>query len=347
LQVGAEPICWPTAIGCERLRVFSHGAIRGLMFLELAGALAVGALFRQESKTRFAWSGLLLLEALKIGILLLDFRLRMNQHYMASFAAFAFLFVPQKRAALQVLIRLFYFWAGTLKLNRDWLSGGDLYAPLWFIHGPALVGAACAYVVLLELVIGWGVFAKKRWIFWSTLAQLALFHVMSWPIVGFFYPMLMFALLAIYPLARCIPATESKMEWPVYALAGFFSLLQLVPYAFPGNTAMTGEGRLFALHMFDANVSCEAYAELKGRNGTVVRRGLKLPLDRRMACDPLVFYNRARNLCQHRAFDDLDLIVNASPSDDREMSPLAEIHDFCTHDPGYRVLSHNAWIKTD
>ena len=163
---------------------------------------------------------------------------------------------------------LFYFWAGTLKLNWEWVSGGALYRPLWLLTGPAVV-AACAYVVVLELVIVWGLLSRRSWIFWSSLAQVLLFHVMSFAVVGWFYPLLMFALLAIFPLARCIPGAPPEPASASASSGGAcrgrrsrwrsrFSLVQLTTHLYPGDTAITGEGRLFALHMFDARVVCEA-----------------------------------------------------------------------------------------
>src|SRR5207249_1969742 len=82
-------------------------------------AFGVGLLFACRRLVPWAYAGLVLVNALKLAIMLLDYRLRMNQHYMGFFATFAYLFVPAKRDALRVLVTLFYFWAGTLKLNWE------------------------------------------------------------------------------------------------------------------------------------------------------------------------------------------------------------------------------------
>jgi hypothetical protein len=81
-------------------------------------------------------------------------------------ATFAFLVVPGKRDALRALITLCYFWAGTLKLNWEWVSGAGLYRPMWPFIGAGVV-AACAYVIVLELVVSWGLLARRAWIFWA------------------------------------------------------------------------------------------------------------------------------------------------------------------------------------
>ena len=62
---------------------------------------------------------------------------------MALWVTGVFLAVPGKREALRLLLVLFYVWAGTLKLNWEWISGAGLYRPLWLIHGRAVI-AACA-----------------------------------------------------------------------------------------------------------------------------------------------------------------------------------------------------------
>ena len=246
-----------------------RGSRRALWgYLTLAAAALL--LFTRRWTAPAAYLALLILELVKILIIVQDYRLRLNQHYMAFFVALAFLLFPAKRRTLQYLIVLFYFWAGTIKLNREWLSGASLYRREFLWLPDSLVPAACAYVVVLETILVFGLLARRPWIFWATLAQLALFHVMSWPIVGFFYPSLMFSILGIFALSRIFSAEPEERpslariergleRRSTYALLAGFSLLQVVPYAFPGDSAITGEGRLFALHMFDAQVVCESH----------------------------------------------------------------------------------------
>lgn len=361
LHAGAEPICWPVVPECQRLRVLPPGGLVALFGAYLAAAVGVGALFLSARRVAWAYWSLGLLNALKLGIMLLDFRLRMNQHYMAFAATAAFLFVPGKREALRVLVVLFYVWAGTLKLNWEWISGAGLYRPVWLFTGVGII-VACLYVIVLELVVSWGLLARRAWVFWAAFAQLIVFHVFSWPVVRFFYPLLMFAILAVYPLCRGIVPRDppegllaslwrGRQRWPVYATAAVFSFLQLTPHAFPGDHAITGEGRLYALHMFDARTVCTGYATLRGADGAATRRDLKLNLDARIACDPIVFYNRARNLCRARdaerlAFRDLDLHLWARRATDPALQPVIAIEGFCARNLRYNPFWHNAWILT-
>ena len=182
---GSEPICWPLVPDCGALRVLSPVGVALLLRAYFAAAVGAGLLFASRRLVPWAYASLVLVNVLKLAIMLLDYRLRMNQHYMAFFATFAYLFVPAKRDGLRVLVTLFYFWAGTLKLNWEWLSGAGLYRPMWPFSGAGVV-VACAYVIVLELVIAWGLLAKRAWIFWAALAQFLVFHALSWQVVGFF-----------------------------------------------------------------------------------------------------------------------------------------------------------------
>jgi len=115
---------------------------------------------------------------------------------------------------------------------------------------------------------------------------------------------------------------------------------------------LTGQGRLYALHMFDARPTCAGWADLHNADGTTTRRDLKLPLDTRIACDPIVYFNRARNLCRQRdggrvAFVDLDLFLSARRSSDGEMKRVIDTKDFCTKGERYDPFRHNAWILTE
>jgi len=281
---------------------------------------------------------------------------------MAFFATFAYLFVPAKRDGLRFLVALFYFWAGTLKLNWEWISGAGLYRPMWPFSGAGVI-VACVYVIVLELGVAWGLLAKRAWIFWAAFAQFLVFHALSWQVVGFFSPLLMFAILAIFPLSRLVAPRDppegllaaffrGRELRSAYALAAFFSVLQLIPYAFPGDRALTGQGRLYALHMFDARATCVGWADLHNVDGTTTRRDLKLPLDTRIACDPIVYFNRARNLCRQRdagraAFMDLDLFLSARRSSESELRRVIDTKGFCAKRERYDPFRHNAWILTE
>lgn len=350
----AWPLCWPL-VPCEALHVLSEAGVERLFYAYLGFAILVGLFFALGKKTA-SWVGLVALNALAAYIVLLDYRLRLNQHYMAFWVSLTFLFVPSKRNALRVLVVLFYFWAGLLKLNWEWVSGAALYRPIWFFRGNGVI-VACAYVVVLELVVVFGLLAKRPRVFWPAFAQFMLFHVMSWPVVGFFYPLLMFSLLTIHPLTRLVAERDEpsllsallrgRAGAPAYAVLAAFSLLQLPAHLLPGDRALTGEGRLISLHMFDALTVCDGRVSLYAANGGVVRRGLRPDLAPRERCDPWVYHSIASRLCETPEVSDLDLLLRSRRRSERELRTVVDLRGFCSQAPSYSPFWHNAWILTD
>lgn len=254
----------------------------------------------------------------------------------------------------------FYFWAGVPKLDIEWLSGAALYNKnkLWIPE--ALVRTSCVYVVVLEVVVVFGLYARGKWMFWATLGQLLLFHIYSWPIVGFYYPMLMFGLASIFPLVRLLdsPAhwldaralAAPRLRMAAAALLGGFAFTQFLPMAFPGDAAITGEGRLFALNMFDARVVCQGSTTFHLADG----RTRKMPLSnrrysKRIACDPVLYFSMARNEC--RRLDsrkpktiDLDLHLKSRRTTDPDLRDVIDIPSFCRSGVSYDMWRPNDWI---
>ncbi|MFN2427112.1 MAG: hypothetical protein ABR587_11775 [Candidatus Binatia bacterium] len=348
------PICWPFWEDCHAWRVLTVESVSAILGIYLVLSVAAGACFLSKRHVRWGYFGLILVNALRVAIMVQDFTLRANQHYMASWAALAFLFFPHRRVLVPALLVSFYFWAGVLKLDMEWLSGAALYnrERLWIPD--ALVPASCVYVVVLEMVLIFGLYARRSWIFWATFGQLLLFHVYSWPIVGFYYPMLMFGLISIFALIRLSGPPMSLRSvagtgGPAVILLGGFALTQFLPVAFPGNSAITGEGRLFALNMFDARVVCHASATLRTEDG----RSRKVFLSnksyaKRIACDPILFFNLAREKC--RGSDrkarvvDLDLSLRSRRTTDGEFRDVIDLRNFCTSGVTYDMWRPNDWI---
>jgi hypothetical protein len=134
------------------------------------------------------------------------------------------------------------------------------------------------------------------------------------------------------------------------ALAAVFSALQLTPHLFPGDRTLTGEGRLFALHMFDARVTCEAWADVRLADGGVRRESLRQHGEARTGCDPIVIHGFARNLCRARdagrvEFVDLDVHLRSRRASEAELRPVIALADFCAKRPRYRPFGHNDWIQ--
>jgi hypothetical protein len=353
---GADRLCWPFWEQCNDVR-FSVWTVHYTLWAFLVLSALAGGCFLRRRVTAGYWL-LTFVTLVRLAIMIQDYRLRANQHYMLNWVVLAFLFLPVKRVLLQHVIVSLYFWAGILKVDWEWLTGVALYNQdrLWL--PAALVPASCVYVVILETTLVFGLYARGA-LFWATLAQLAAFHIFSWPIVGFWYPTLMFCLLAILPLTRLL---HPPQEWvtfrdlrhlprrPTHAVVlAAFGALQLVPHAFPGDSALTGEGRLVALHMFDALVVCEATLTHHLADGSTrevaLREAERLP--HRSRCDPMIFFDLAKNNCRRRAAGvvDLDLSLRSRHSSERDYRPTIDVKNFCAANLTYSMWRHNGWIQ--
>ena len=356
---GRESLCWPFWESCHAYAL-PVAVVNAGLWLYLLLALVTAGCFLSRRVTAGYWL-LLLVNVIRVFVMLQDYRLRANHHYMLNCMVIVYLLLPYTRAMLRHMLVSIYFWAGALKLDPDWLSGATLYSQdkLWFPR--TLVPAACVYVVVLEMGMIWGLYSRRPWVFWGTLAQLALFLYTSWPIVGFWYPTLMVCLLSILPLLRLLPAPgESAVAAQprpqrAYALAAavavVFAAFQMVPRTFPGDTAVTGEGRMFALHMFDARVECEAtftHHLADGDRVEVRREATKLP--HRSRCDPLIYYALARNACARIAASptaaaaDFDVSLRSRRSSSVEYTDVLDVRNFCATQPRYAMWRHNDWI---
>ena len=358
LVTGDDCVCWPLVPHCEGVRaLLTPDFVRGAVVLYMALGVVAAALFARR-RPPLGLATFMAATVLCGALYALDYRLRLNQTYMFGWVALALLVAPRKAQALQALVALFYFWAGTLKVNREWISGAALYEKPLLVPA-ALVPAACVYVLVLEMVLIWGLFAPSpRWR-WAVYVQLLVFHAVSWKVVGYFYPLLMFGLTAIYPLVwlrapdealtlACL-RTDRGARTAVGAVAAVFSAFQLVPHLFPGDTAVTGEGRLFSLHMFDARVECSGGATIRTASGAAAHADLiNERTDARTRCDPIVLVAEAGRLC--RALDGksdhprLDVAIDAKRTTDERATPLIHVDDFCRQNIAYSMWHHNDWI---
>jgi hypothetical protein len=358
LVTSEEAVCWPLFPHCDGVRgMLSPALARAAVVLYMALGASAAVLFaqRRANAALATFVGTTLLGA---ALYSLDYRLRLNQTYMFAWVVLALLVAPRPAQTLQALVALFYVWAGTLKLDREWISGAALYEKPFLV--PArLVPAACVYVLVLEMVFIWALFAPSPKWRWAVYVQLLVFHAVSWKVVGYFYPLLMFGLTAIYPLVwlrapdetltfRRLRADASAWK-SVAAVAAVFSAFQLVPHLFPGDTAVTGEGRLFSLHMFDAQVQCTGGVTIRTASTSRVRAALITHnADVRTRCDPITLIAAARRLCRSLATrsDDphVDVAVDAKRTTDERAQPLIHVDDFCRQDIQYSVWHHNAWI---
>ena len=231
LGVGSEAICWPWLDSCQSWRIIPSEFIRVFYCSLLGLSLVISFLFLYGKKIKIAYYGLILIYLLDFACVAFDFRFRLNAHVMAFLMVTLFLFFPSKIKSLKLALLLFYFWAGILKFNSEWLSGAALYSDPWLIHG-ALKPWACAYVLILETFFVWGLIIDRAWIRWIVFFQLMVFHVLSYAVVGFFYPTVMFFLLMIFPLSWYFRTESIKTSWFIKSRESLAIRLFIVLYSF-------------------------------------------------------------------------------------------------------------------
>jgi len=351
VAAGSDAVCWPFFEGCRALRVLGEDSIRSYTYGLAAASVATAALFSSKRTARWGYWLLVLCVLAKGYFMALDYRTRLNQHYMAFWATFVLLLIPRKRDALRLVIVLFYVWAGTIKLNHEWLSGAALYGPLWWLSG-RIVPLACTYVVVLEIALVWLLLSRRRLWFWTTVAQLLAFHLFSFALVGFFYPLLMTLLLTIFPLCWLAENPEQpsllrrlvagRLHPAIYAVAIATTLMQAIPLFYAGDAAITGQGRLFGLHMFDARIQCNGYARVYDPPD-VVHPADEVRRSTRMGCDPAVWIEFAKNECRRRSDARLDLFLESRRSSDGHWQTVIDQPSFCDHPLHVNALAPNDW----
>jgi hypothetical protein len=311
-------------------------------------------MFAESRRTSAAYWALIATSLVRAVLIAQDFRLTLNHHYMFFWLLIVFLFVPRKRSAIQYFVIFMYVWAGMLKLNPDaaWLSGAALYGRHPLGIPSVLIPAACAYVIVMECLAVFGLLSTKPILFWSTLGQLVLFHIASIWVVGWFYPVLMFLTLSIFPVARLTQRLGEhgmRLSRAACVVMIVFSGAQLTRLAFPGDSSITGEGRLFALNMFDAPVECRSAMTVR-RNGSEPQVLILTPafVNTRTYCDPIVYAELARHFCRGAraaGIADIDLLLESKKHADAEYRTVVSLSNVCSVQPKYLVWKHNWWIQ--
>ena len=254
---------------------------------------------------------------------------------------------------------------------------------LWpaFMFPPAVVPTLCAYAVVMEVFGSFGLLAASyKWLSFAML-QFFAFHMSSFTVVGYFYPLSMYLLLSILPLVLFQERGHEKSLFRAflsgkaalitYVVFGMFAAANLLPRTFPGEKAISGEGRVLALHMYDGKVLCDPTKSVKARD---VESGKVFYFKRfpvfnsrgRSRCDPYMIMHQSHLICNDRNIKDrflsgameLDVELWARLTTDKEDILVIREENVChrfqlgsTPPPNaakdvfrYSWWSHNDWI---
>lgn len=339
-------ICWVFFPSCQAFKPFVGWLFWPTFCVYVVVAVLSTVLWLKPMFTRAAYLCLLVATSLKLVIYFIDYREMGNYHYMPNLVLLVFLFFPHKVTALRFLIVGFYLAAGALKFNHEWLSGAAIFGHPW-LEGRALA-LGCLAVVILETIGSLGLLSRQRWIFWTSLFALAVFHLFSWHIVGYFYPLIMFSLLAVFVLVRHFQSERDtfdvtdffmgRLGRSTYFVLAIFFLMQLPPFFVRSDSALTGEGRLTSLNMFDARARCHSHLWIRRvENGIPVLIDLENPfydLGTRIRCEPWVYMSYIRSLCEVErrtdpGFQNIDIDLDSRRSSGLADTVLLQKRNLC------------------
>jgi hypothetical protein len=353
LSQGPSQLCWSFFDTCTTWRFPNATAAMVALHVYLALAVATFVVL-WKGKVRWAYFGLMALYLIKYGLLLIDYRLMGNYHYMPFIIGTVFLLFPRKELVMKVLIATFYCAAGLLKLrNMEWMTGGAIYDvggwPSW------LVVLACSSVIYLEVGLSWFLLGRRSWMAWTVFGFYVLFHISSWYWVGYYYPMTMFCLLPIFPLGWIFEKEQAATQevrtthWGLIATVLAFWAAQFYPLLLSKDAAVSGEGRVLSLNMYDARMDCEhmMIAQYKDRYEEFSSEGDAGAL--RIRCEPYVYFKRAKAACEtlkkDPEFKDIRWSLAVRRQTDPQYQEIVNIKDFCTGNYSYNSLGRNEWIQ--
>lgn len=342
----ANPQCWSYFPGCDVLHVPSK--LFWLCYFLMYLALAVFSLYCFfKNKVRAAYFSLLALTVVKMLFLIVDRNFMGNYHFMHLLYSGVFLFLPQKQFSLKILVTWFYLAAGSLKLNIEWLSGAAVGG------GPALLPPilqqwSYAYVVILELIMVWGLFAKDARIRWLAFAQFFIFHLVSSYWVGYFYPSIALSMLMIFPFSWISGHKEPAASKPIFILVSALSVFQAIAFASEKDPAIFTHQRLFSMNMYDARSVCAINFLLHKEEKVIAYNPDLKPFGVRVRCDTNLILNQAKNLCQMShdqvSFKSLDVSMLSKRLTDSSFTEVFHIKDVC---PRIEKATYLQWLRGD
>lgn len=341
----SEPLCFPFFAQCAEFRAMIPETVWLVVLVAYSlAAITTTTLF--FIKRINPLPPLFALTLFKFALHMSNYNFMGNYHYMVYIITLCYLFLPNPERLIPWLMVAFYWAAGVLKLNMDWLSGAAMISTPWLTG--QLLSISLIYVIFLELILVFGLLSSKRWIRWTTLFQFFSFHVFSWHIVGFFYPMIMFSLLSLFILQELEIYFFQKKEWhstntpqthpsylPLWGVLLIFIFLQILPFLITKDPALSGAARLPSLNMFDAKTECQSLMIAHSSKASVHLTPPLKNLGVRLGCDPLVFLNQAQEICRlntkNKEFDRLSLHLFSKRITATDYQTVLALDDVCSH----------------
>ncbi len=334
-------VCWPFFENCQ----FTSQILKSVWspLIGLYGIFSIMCVFFFFKKhIRFAFGLFAILTCFKFLIQVSDFRLMGNYHYMSQIISLLFLFSSHKKNSIKIFLVFFYVSAGLIKFNSDWLSGAAMLAQPW-ISGKWLEWA-CAYVIVLELIVSWFLLSPNKYLKQWALFQIVIFHLFSWHIVGYFYPLIMLSLISaffLFPEPMEPIKNISKAQWAVVVV---FCMAQAYPLIFEKYSSLNGRGRILSLNMLDAKAVCETRLFIKHKDYIVEYQPQFSQAGVRIQCDPLLVVRRVDAICKDQAllptFEDIDIDHQTRFASSLEKTEQMSFKNVCKNRLLVGILGH-------
>jgi hypothetical protein len=335
-----QSYCWPFFSSCEAAKHLLLPV--SPLLLPIYVSLSLLGFFQSLASPRRGWYYLLVIELIKLGYQSLDYRFMGNYHFMPHIITLFFLFLPQKRFWIRTWLITFYLAAASLKLNFEWLSGASLSWKVPF-NSLALLPWMALGALMTEITAPILLTFKSRWPRIVACVLLVLFHLISYFWVGFFYPSIMLSLLAIFfmefyfePGAGSILKSHKSAAFLLsFSIWALFALGQIFSSQNARENALHGESRLFSLNMFDARTLCRGVFlihSLSDSDREIVEVDFQNEdLSIRVRCDPIIFKEQARHLCQTKSqkVEKIEGYLISRQLSDYENSEIVKEGDIC------------------
>ncbi|MBY0315828.1 MAG: PQQ-binding-like beta-propeller repeat protein [Bdellovibrionales bacterium] len=315
------------------------------LLLLVSAASSLAFLTEKKYSSILLWASLFL----KLGVYFSDYRLMGNFHLMQHWTTVLFLVIPYTIHHLRLFFCLFYFFAGLLKLNKDWVSGLSLFGPglpiSEEVRSALLIG-----VIILEIGLIWGLLLPSRKVALGVFAILVVFHLCSTFYIQLYYPTIMLLLLTFIPLGLIYEKwtdihIKDFLNFRFGILVSIFLISQLNPYLSAGDTAITGEGRLTALNMIDIKPHC--VAPLIYQEGENSWQEVDLAQNHRavrVTCDPAYFVSQIQDFCSKNPSQKaLFGLLTRRPSQS-EYQPVFWMTEACQQAFKYSVWGRNSFV---
>jgi hypothetical protein len=355
-----NPMCSSLFEDCQWIK-FLSGPLMEVAFHSF-GILAglAGVLFFITRLTGTAWFFLTLTLALKLILYVQDLRLHGNIHYLLFALTFCFLYIPSKPLLLRWLLASYYVATGLLDLSPNWLTGQ------WFvvqfqtvrnIHIPVKLGEwLAAMAVLVQLLAPVALWFSALRHFIIAYLCLVTFHFVMWYSEGFFEPMVMLAVLQIFPLLNY---EERKLEreslyqsfirpdpnqaWVWLMLIVFWSaqILPLVPI--PQSVVTRGINEILTLSPVADGGDCRQTAFVVGQND-IEEVAVDPVADRPGAyrCNPYLRFLDLKAFCRSKEtdsqFKDLIAFFEVRGLKDASYRMAFQSYNLCNENVTFRSL---------